>query len=277
MRCLVLLATLTSAAQADTPAFVALDRTTGTTNAGAHVGVMFFEDQDSDGGQPNLEQPRVQLFGEYAITENFGAVASANVIWFRAQVRSKVGLGAMHLGGYLRHAHNAFEIVGRASLVLPTSTFIPRDSYYEDVAVHGTMFPWLQERANADIFWMQIGGSMRYRGAAFVAQIDGFVDVPLEETMSNTPARLHLGVGAAYLAPPWRVGVELLASGYPSATKSHEDSYGDDGETMFVGLTGSLSRTLAPGRELVAWFGNPLNDRLRSLWHSLGIGYQSSL
>ena len=78
-RWMYLLAFAASTAHADSPAFVSLDRATGTTNAGAHLGLMIFEDQDSDGGAPSLKQPRLQLFGEYAITPNLGVVAAYRV------------------------------------------------------------------------------------------------------------------------------------------------------------------------------------------------------
>lgn len=285
-RSLVCLVLATTVAHAE-PTFVSLDRVTGTSHAGAHLGLMLFEDQDSDGGAPSLQQPRLQLFGSYAITPNVGVIASASVIWFRSEPTSELGLGATYIGGYGRYVLGDFELVGRASLVLPTETYVPRDSYYEDVAVHGTLFPFLEERTiDAGAWWVQAGASVRFRHSGVSAQLDAFVDVPLsggpyeDDSSRGDPIRLHLGAGVAYTlaANPyhaeWRLGAELLVSGYHWADQLYGDLEADEG--VWYGLTISAARKFSVG-EGVVWFSNPLDQYLRSRWHAFGVGYQRAL
>lgn len=282
-----LLAVTASTAHAETPAFVSLDRVSGTTNVAAHLGLMFFEDQDSDGGAPSLEQPRLQLFGEYAITPNVGVIAAASVIWFRSEPTSELGFGASSISGYGRYDFGDLELAGRASLILPTETYVPRDSYFEDVAVHGTLFPWLEQRTiDAGAWWLQTGTSVRFRRAGFVAQLDALLDVPIsgglfkDDNSRGDPIRLHLGAGVAYTlaANPyhaeWRLGAELLVSGYHWADQLYGDLEADEG--VWYGLTISAARKFSVG-EGVVWFSNPLDQYLRSRWHAFGVGYQRAL
>lgn len=264
------------------PTFVALDRATGQPNLGAQLGLMVFEDSDSDGGPASLEQPRLVLYGEYAISPRLGVVASTSVVWFRSEARSELGLAATYLGGYARHVTGGLEIVGRASIALPTESFIPRDSYFEDVAVHGTLLPWMEERAvDAGAFWLHAGASARYRRSALAVQLDGFFDVPLsgelyaDDRSRGAPLRLHLGAGAAYARDAWRAGLELLYSGYPWAEQLLGDLEGD--EVSLVVVTGSVAFALQPGRALVAWASNPLDRYIRSRWHAFGIEFQALL
>jgi hypothetical protein len=289
LRIVVCLVAVATVAHAGPPTFVSLDRATGATSFGAHLGLMIFEDSDSDGGQPRLKQPRLQLFGEYAITPNVGAMVSTSVIWFRHDPGSELGLGTTHVGGYGRYAIGDVELVGRASLVLPTEGFIPRSSYYEHVAVHGSLFPFLEERAvDQGAFWLHAGATARYRRGPLRAQVDTFVDVPLVDRIyaddiyyqpgtapHGSPTRLHIGGGVAYDVEPFRFGAEVLVSGYPWAEYLFEDLESDEG--TFVGLTLSVARSLGAGREAMVWFGNPLDQYIRSRWHAVGVGYQQSI
>lgn len=269
-------------AHAEPPVFVSLDRATGTSNAGAHLALMLFEDQDTDGGGPTLEQPRLQLYGEYAATPHVGVLVSASVIWFRSEPESELGIGALHVGGYGRLVRGDLELVGRASVVFPTSTFVPRDSYYEDVAIRGTLLPWLGERASdAGAFWLHAGTSARFRRARLIAQVDALADVPLsggvyrDDMSRGAPVRVHVGAGIAYASAPWRFGIEVLASGYPWAEQLYGDLEAD--ELTFYGLTMFAARGFDGGHEGIVWFSNALNEYLRSRWHAVGLGYQARL
>src|SRR5262245_22531855 len=144
-RCLVLVF-VSGTASAETPRFVSLDRASGSSSAGAHLGVMVFEDSNSDGGMPNLELPRLQLFGEYAVAPALGVMASTSVVAYRdGYGGDRTGLGTTHLGGYYRASGGDAEAVLRGGIVLPTTTFVPHGTYNEDVAVRGTLLPWLEE------------------------------------------------------------------------------------------------------------------------------------
>jgi opacity protein-like surface antigen len=74
---LLVSAASTAAADPMAPPFSSLDRTAGESGAGADVAVQQFDDEDYDGGIVDDDHAvRIDLHGEYALSNRFGIVGS---------------------------------------------------------------------------------------------------------------------------------------------------------------------------------------------------------
>lgn len=162
--------------------------------------------------------------------------------------------------------------------------------------MHGTLLPWLEERAiDAGSYWIHGGWSGRYRNGPWRWQADVLFDVPLSQDLYDYagpawPIRLHLALGVAHLTPPWALSFELVSSGYPDAPEDRlftgdpmcrdvprckalqVDAVAND-KTRMTALTSSVRRTLAERHDVVAW----ATVGFLQSWFAFGMGYEVQL
>jgi len=186
---LVLLPVLASADERGS--YVTLDRTGSDNVVGLAVSAHFINET----GAPDVAI-RENLFGRYVDSSGFGAYGQFSVAHAFGNGNSESAVGDLELGGLYVAKLDAFDLVGRLGVGLPTASssltglvtnFVGSLDRVEDYALIA-----------AHTLWLRPGLALRFGDRSFFAQLDGGIDVPIktEDGGATDPVfRASAGVG----------------------------------------------------------------------------------